>query len=425
VSVEAGGTVTFVNDSSAPIWPASNIHPTHEAYPGFDPKAPVAPGGSWSFRFDRPGQWRYHNHLSPDQGGVILVDGDIVGGDAALRVVNVGALVFDDPGGVSADEVGPLFSDDDLLVGFIERYGPAGTVHLLSENRGLVGGDCHQRAHDLGRTAYALFGSAAFSLSGHECQSGAFHGATEALFRDHGASTLGADVEVICGGDLNAFFRHQCVHGVGHGLMAWTNYGLPEALALCDLLEGRTDQESCYSGTFMENVVGGLSGSMGHFTNYLSDDPHYPCNALDERYVAPCYYYQTSRMALLFTFDFQRIAAACAEAPAVAMRSCYLSMGRDVGSVTLGEPDQAIAECANVAVVLHREDCIAGAVQNSFWDASGTDDALAFCGLVEAGSAKARCYRTLIDRAPLIYATQAELLAFCARVEPGYGDDCG
>jgi hypothetical protein len=30
----------------------------------------------------------------------------------------------------------------------------------------------------------------------------------------------------------------------------------------------------------MENVVGGLSGSIGNFPEYLSDDPHFPRNAL-------------------------------------------------------------------------------------------------------------------------------------------------
>ena len=84
------------------------------------------------------------------------------------------------------------------------------------------------------------------------------NGATEALFRDRGTINLHSDVSVLCGDSPNSFFRHQCVHGVGHGLMAWTSYELIDALELCDRLEDSTNQRFCYSGDFMEKIVGAL-----------------------------------------------------------------------------------------------------------------------------------------------------------------------
>ena len=45
VDILAGDTVTFVNDSEWGVWPASNIHPTHEILPEFDPLEPIQPGG--------------------------------------------------------------------------------------------------------------------------------------------------------------------------------------------------------------------------------------------------------------------------------------------------------------------------------------------------------------------------------------------
>ena len=124
------------------------------------------------------------------------------------------------------------------------------------------------------KKAYDLFGAVAFSLASHKCHAGSYHGATEALFRDRGIGSLQDDISVLCGNTQSPFFRHQCVHGVGHGLMSWSSYELLDALPMCDRLAARKDQLSCYSGIFMENVVGGLSGSMGHYTEYLSDDPH-------------------------------------------------------------------------------------------------------------------------------------------------------
>ncbi len=423
VAVEAGGDVTFVNESDVLLWPASNIHPTHQAYPGFDALGPIEQGESWTFTFDRPGEWRYHNHLVPRQGGVIVVEGQPEAQRPETVVVSEADLAFEETTGVSADEVTRLFQDDALLEAFVERYGPAATVELLSA-ASVQAGECHQRAHDLGRIAYGVFGAAAFSLSGHECQSGGYHGATEALFSDRGTAELKEDVAAICGGGSNSFFRHQCVHGIGHGLMAWTTYELLDGLALCDELGGEADRRSCYSGVFMENVVGGLSGSMGHITDYLSDDPHYPCNILSGPHVQACYFYQTSRMVQLFGGDFARVAEACAEAPATAAFTCFQSMGRDVGGATRGRPEEAIALCGYVGGPGNRRDCLVGAVQDSFWDTGGADLALRFCGLLDAPSEKGACYETVVGRALSLYEAPDQLAEFCERIEPAHRGRC-
>ncbi|HEV8223906.1 MAG TPA: cupredoxin domain-containing protein, partial [Rubrobacteraceae bacterium] len=65
ITVEAGRTVVFENAGDEAHWPASDDHPTHQEYPGFDPKKPVPPGEEWSFTFDRPGEWGYHDHMNP------------------------------------------------------------------------------------------------------------------------------------------------------------------------------------------------------------------------------------------------------------------------------------------------------------------------------------------------------------------------
>jgi plastocyanin len=74
LTVEPGETVTFRNAGETDKWPASDVHPTHELLPGFDAGRAVLPGESWSFRFDRRGHWRYHDHLSPEVKGTIVVE---------------------------------------------------------------------------------------------------------------------------------------------------------------------------------------------------------------------------------------------------------------------------------------------------------------------------------------------------------------
>ena len=424
IDVGLGEEVRFVNDSGTRFWPASNIHPTHQTNPAFDAKGPIPPGESWSFTFDEAGFWRYHNHLAPSQSGIVVVKGESSPKSDPL-VVAPREVSFEELGTVSVQDAIDLFRDDALLERFVEEYGPAATVSLLSENADRVGVDCHERAHELGRMAYELFGALAFSQSGHECHSGGYHGATEAFFRDQGTTNLQSGIAVVCGDSLNDFFRHQCVHGIGHGLMAWTSYELLDALELCDLLEGVTDQQSCYSGVFMENVVGGLSGSMGHFTEYLSDDPHFPCNVVSDTYVAPCYFFQSSRMVQVFGGDFEQVARACASAPTIAHSACFGSMGRDVGGVSRGDPESAMRLCSYVEELQDRLDCLEGAVQDSFWDPGGADDALNFCMTLQGKDEKRRCYSTIVDRAYDVLQGPAKLQEFCARVEEGFRQGCG
>lgn len=74
ITIKKDETVKFVNAASEDRWPASNIHPTHQIYPEFDPKRPIPAGQSWSFTFDKVGIWRCHDHLEPTHTCTITVE---------------------------------------------------------------------------------------------------------------------------------------------------------------------------------------------------------------------------------------------------------------------------------------------------------------------------------------------------------------
>lgn len=73
LTINQNDTITFINRGSNNHWPASALHPTHQVYPEFDPKAPIKPGDSWSFTFTKVGVWRWHDHLYPTINGTITV----------------------------------------------------------------------------------------------------------------------------------------------------------------------------------------------------------------------------------------------------------------------------------------------------------------------------------------------------------------
>lgn len=82
LAIKIGETVTFKNESSRSMWPASALHPTHREYPTtggcigstFDACRGVQKGDFWSFKFDIAGTWRYHDHLNPGSFGAIIVE---------------------------------------------------------------------------------------------------------------------------------------------------------------------------------------------------------------------------------------------------------------------------------------------------------------------------------------------------------------
>jgi plastocyanin len=73
ITITKGQTVTWTTTTGKAFWPASNPHPSHTNYSGFDPERPVAADGSWNFTFDTVGTWGYHDHLAPYFTGTIHV----------------------------------------------------------------------------------------------------------------------------------------------------------------------------------------------------------------------------------------------------------------------------------------------------------------------------------------------------------------
>ena len=74
IKVRSGAVVTFVNNSSRAMWVASAIHPYHQDLPGFDQLQSVGRQGSYSFTFIKAGNWKYHNHVNPGDGGIVIVE---------------------------------------------------------------------------------------------------------------------------------------------------------------------------------------------------------------------------------------------------------------------------------------------------------------------------------------------------------------
>jgi len=72
LTIKAGTKVTWTNKSSGLGNVSSNPHPVHTDYPPLNlGNFPV--NGTLSLVFDKPGTYKYHNHLDPGLQGTIIV----------------------------------------------------------------------------------------------------------------------------------------------------------------------------------------------------------------------------------------------------------------------------------------------------------------------------------------------------------------
>ena len=144
---------------------------------------------------------------------------------------------------------------------------------------------------------------------------------------------------------------------------------------------------------------------------------------MDDKYKSSCYFLQTSRTMQLYSADFKKIAAACMAAPALYRQTCFLSMGRDVGGVNSKNPQGSITACAN-AKGSYWADCLNGAIQDTFWDASGADEGLTFCRTLTSVEDKTLCYNLQFARATQVFTAQSDIKNFCEKAETEYQHLC-
>lgn len=210
LALQVGDTVRFVSVGAEPFWPASDPHPSHVAYAGFDSKRPVPGDGSWSFAFDRIGRWNFHDHLAPGFTGTITV-----GSPSEKR----------DDCAVRPDS---LFCWRSIALAENERKGPKAAIERviqMYQETPEISLHCHMLAHDIGVASYQHYlanPESVFSPNFVLCAGGFYHGFMEALLT---AVNDPVKAGSFCARIGQRFGREtpeaelQCYHGIGHGAM--------------------------------------------------------------------------------------------------------------------------------------------------------------------------------------------------------------
>ena len=273
-------------------------------------------------------------------------------------------------------------------------------IKVQYESNSYIYTNCHQIIHVVGRAAGKKYGDLAEAYrNGNDfCWSGYYHGVVEAVAYDSGPDEFVAKINDICkslrDSDKYQFSHYNCVHGLGHGLMAIQGNELFTSLRSCDQIKDSWERESCYGGVFMENIMSEINPD--HTTEYLKDDDLlYPCNAVEEKYAYQCYQMQTSHALKVVGYDFAKVFQLCTTVAVPNDTTCFKSLGRDASGSTISDAPKTKDICMMGPTVEAKRYCVIGAALDFVSYHHNDQPALAFCALLEDASMREMCTSTV------------------------------
>jgi hypothetical protein len=284
--------------------------------------------------------------------------------------------------------------------------------------------NCHRIAHTIGAASLVHFDGSvgkAFAAGSASCWSGYYHGVLERAFSGVPESRVSGVARTLCVDPeirRTTFVAYQCVHGLGHGLMIYTDYDLPRSLRICDGLDGSWDQVSCTGGVFMENI----SSSYGVKSRWLKDDDLiYPCNVVARRHKVYCYLMVTSRILPAVGYDFRRTAQFCRRSERGWVATCYESLGRDASGQTRQDPKRIAGICRLARA--GEGDCLYGAARDITSNYADPQRAGDLCSSAPL-SHRERCFFGIGTIVGSLQATDAARRAACRKVDARYAKAC-
>ncbi len=270
-------------------------------------------------------------------------------------------------------------------------------LKIRYDQNAYIKSQCHPITHTIGNAAVLLYPDvgSAYAQGDSYCWSGYYHGVMEGLIGKISSADLAQKINDVCasipGKSSYSFDYYNCVHGIGHGIMAITQNELFDSLKACDGLSGSWEQSSCHGGVFMENVI---VDNKNHFTKYLKpSEPLYPCTAVNDKYKGTCYLMQTSYMLKVTNGDFSKVFELCSTVGNYSS-TCYQSLGRDASGRTISDVGGTTASCNLGKDVTQRMNCYVGAVKDFVSYYHSDVQAKQLCAAIETEIQKV-CYDTI------------------------------
>lgn len=230
------------------------------------------------------------------------------------------------PSTVSQQRYGEL-KEQYLLI--VNTKGPDSAVNQLkmeSEKDPATLYYCHDLMHDIGKAAIVNLKdfSKAAAFQDATCVSGYIHGVLQEYFST--ATDVYKAMGAVCDEHKKEnYYAWECYHGVGHGLMYYSENNLPESIERCTIYPELFARSACTNGVYMENFT---ADEKSHSTVYRKpQDPFYPCRVQKEEYKSGCYQSAPIYYLSLNNYDYKSALEWCKDAGEDFRRICYSGIG--------------------------------------------------------------------------------------------------
>lgn len=314
--------------------------------------------------------------------------------------------------------------------------------------------DLHLLGHVVGDVLYKQQAIAGIRICTEDFRNACSHSIVVGLFSDQGEAAL-PQITAACKqapGGAGAYT--MCFHGLGHGILAYTDYDLEKAIRICQKTDGQAEIAQCISGTIMEIISGGDHDKplwSRQRKIYLSkDNPLFPCSAdfMPETGKHLCYNYLTpflweavgADINNQTEEDFAKSFALCQKLPEkdqLYESSCYGGFGKEFTTLAQNKDIRKIDKMSNQQFLkvyqwcqLALEPaginaCLLQALSSIFWGGENDRSAsIRFCKVITASDSQKSCFLNLIGQVSTYVKDAKYRQSFCEDLPAEFSVEC-
>lgn len=233
------------------------------------------------------------------------------------------------------------------LVDILTKQNPRAALALLRQkatSNESIARSCHDLVHEIGHESYEKYGDFGQTMQYQDelCNSGYLHGIIESHFGR--SQNIFSTMKSVCKNyNATTFIGWECFHGVGHGLMYFTENDLPKSLSLCDTYNNVDAQMACINGVFMENFNIDQKLHQSKFID--ANKPFFPCTEQKNRYKTDCYLYAPNYFLSINKNDYSQALKLCKTAEKDFRLTCATGVGSQAIKEHINNPKLVESVC--------------------------------------------------------------------------------
>lgn len=328
----------------------------------------------------------------------------------------------------------------------------------LAANKGYItpNVDTHLLGHAVGDILYQQMGINGIKVCTDDLRNACSHSIVVGFLLDNGEESLSEAVKTCLGAPGGSGAYTMCVHGLGHGVLGYTEYDMKRAVELCM----KTGTEK-YQNREVGQCIGGISMEMmagihdkeaweKQIPNYFKkDDPLAPCNMgfIPDNVSGFCYTYLTPHLFKFAGADlghpepkyFGKAMSYCEslEKGGANRRICLGSFGKEYVVLANARNVQSVVSMKNEQLKLVYEwcnlgpkeglaPCLDSALQSLYWGGENDPDvSIRFCNVMPDRDDKNRCVNDLVSAVGYYMGnSQSYKEDFCGKLEEEYKVSC-